>query len=155
MKYDIKEKLQKIFLKESFEEEDVVYILSRIRKIIEIDKNGTSYKKLKFYCDWALHAQIDNTNPIDDEMMNDYDSLLLSVDFLSFTTFDNELARFLEEHKLETNIYKDRESLYKFHKILVEIYSDTPLIVRYIKRRKLTIKPNESNLLGLSISDEN
>ncbi len=40
-------------------ESDVVYILSRIRKVLEINNYPETYSTLNFYCNLALHSKID------------------------------------------------------------------------------------------------
>ena len=73
MQTHILEKLQSHLLKDSFEESDVVYILSRIRKLIEINKMETGseeYGELNFFCNWALHVQVDRFVPLADLLMD-------------------------------------------------------------------------------------
>lgn len=147
MKADIKEKLRQAFLKDYFEESDVVYILSRIRKILEIDGKKAKYKKLKFYCDWALHAEIDNIDPISDELMNFPDDLLDSHNFLAYKGFHKEINIFLKEYNIQTNIYKNFENLLNFSQKLTDIYSDTPLIVKSTKKKKIIIKGGELKVI--------
>lgn len=152
MKNDIKTKLKRIFGKECFEESDVVYILSRIRKILEIDNKEKKYGKLKFYCDWALHKQIDNTNSVSEDLKNFPEDTLASHKFLNYEVFNKELKAFLKEYKIETNIYENLKNKLRFQQKLTEIYSDTPLIIKEVK--KITIKSGElkeANIAGKKI----
>ena len=50
---EILEKLQKELNREIRDECQVIYILSRIRKILEISDERSKYKMLNFYCNWA------------------------------------------------------------------------------------------------------
>lgn len=138
----IQEKLKAVLRKNSFNEVDVVYILSRIRKILEIDNKEKKYKKLKFFCDWALHKQIDNTDPVSEDLQN-FDDTIVVHKFLQYEQFDKEFKRFLSEYKIDTDIYSNLKSRLEFHQLLIEIYSDTPVIVKTIKKRKITIKKGE------------
>lgn len=130
MRNDIREKLQVELSKKIETEAQVVYILSRIRKIIEIDDSKRQFGKLKFYCDWALHAQIENIKP----MKVILQSLIAnpsahSFDFLSFNQLDGELKSFLEKENILTSAFMNKTNQQKFKTILYNIYSDTPLIL--------------------------
>lgn len=141
---DIKDKLRIILDKDRFEETDVVYILSRIRKILEIDKKEKEFKKLKFYCDWALHSQIDNTDAMKDDLETFLrGSLEKGRDFLFFKPFDEEFATFLKEYSMSTGIYNNTDTELQFKQLLTRIYSDTPLIVKVTKKRKIVIKESK------------
>ena len=71
MKNDIINKL-KVELEKSIENEpQVIYILSRIRKILDLDhKRDSEYMVLRFYCNWALHTEIENIDTIKDLLHN-------------------------------------------------------------------------------------
>ena len=139
---DIKEKLQSILDKDVLEETDVIYILSRIRKLLEIDRNKTDFKILNFYCNWALHAQIDDTDFISKILENLGTGMLSLMHF--YLDFDKEFKKFLSKHKLTTKIFLNNQTLTNFHHILSEIYSDTPLIVKTIRKKKITFTKLES-----------
>lgn len=64
MKLEMIDKLSRELKKEMSEECRVVYILSRIRKVLELENSKNKYKVLNFYCNWSLHAKIDNTKPV-------------------------------------------------------------------------------------------
>lgn len=53
------------------DEAQVVYIISLIRKIIEIERTQVQYKTLKAYSDWALHSKNDSNKGIQD-ILNDF-----------------------------------------------------------------------------------
>lgn len=117
----------------------VIYILSRIRKILEIDKKEKEYKKLKFYCDWALHSQIDNTDAIKDVLGTVIDRPEDASDFFNYRPLDQDLKKFLTDYNLPSTIYNTNETERIFKEILTRIYSDTPLIVKQVKKTKITI----------------
>jgi len=131
MRNDIKEKLQTELDKQIKGEPQVVYILSRVRKILEIDRKEEQYKKLKFYCDWALHSEINNVGAVKDLL---YGIIAkdnkMEMDFIvRFDTFHNELKKFLSKNGLSSAMYDSKENVFSFNKFLSAIYSDTPLIV--------------------------
>jgi hypothetical protein len=39
-------------------ERSVVHLLAQIRKVLECTKTGSQYEWLRFYCDWALHSEM-------------------------------------------------------------------------------------------------
>ncbi len=142
MRNDIKEKLQQVLNKETFEETDVVYILSRIRKLLEIDGNKKDFKELNFYCNWALHAQIEDVDSISKTLQKPGENVILL--FHLFTSLDKELKKFLDNYGIQTHIFSDRKTLIKFHNLLTEIYTDTPLILKTISKKKITFHKDES-----------
>lgn len=131
MRRDIKGKLEDELNKKIEGEPQVVYILSRIRKIMEIDETGDQYKKLKFYADWALHARINNIGPIKDLLDGIVASDGKSGGNLTmwFGVLHEELKIFLKANGISTTIYDSEESTFLFNKFLSQIYRDTPLIV--------------------------
>ena len=142
MRNNIKEKLQSVLRKESFEETDVIYILSRIRKLLEIDGNKKDFKVLNFYCNWALHAQIEDVDSIIKTLQKPGENAISL--FHLFVDFDKELKKFLDNHSIQTNIFTNRKTLIKFHNLLTEIYTDTPLILKTISKKKITFRKEES-----------
>ena len=130
---EIKEKLNKALRKDINEECQVVYILSRIRKLIEIEDSKEKYKVLKFYCDWSLHSIIENTKPVEDildEFISDEES---RVNFLYFKRFVDEFGKFAEEHNLTSEIFEHKK-LDRFLELLAEVLSDTPIIFKTPKK---------------------
>lgn len=137
MKNNIKEKLSIELNREIKTEAQVVYILSRVRKILEIE-NNKEFKILKFYCDWALHSEIDNVHPVKemlDGIVNNTGEHLF--DFVSFKLLHEELRSFLEEQRLPTTICESGEQGNMFNMFLSEIYSDTPLVIKTITKKTL------------------
>lgn len=130
---EIVKKLDKELQKDINEENQVVYILSRIRKLIEIKNLQQKYKVLKFYCDWALHSVISYTKPVEDildEFISDRES---RVNFLYFKHFVDEFGEFAGEHNITSSIFKHKK-LDRFLELLAEVLSDTPIIFKTPKR---------------------
>lgn len=138
---DITEKLQSVLQKDNFEETDVIYVLSRIRIILEIDEMKKNFKVLNFYCDWALHVQIENIGSISQTLQKPGENVISM--FHLFVDFDKDLKRFLDEYKIQTNIFGSRGALIRFHRLLTEVYNDTPLISKAESRIKITFHKGE------------
>lgn len=140
MRNHIHTKLQIELNRKIDQETQVVYILSRIRKMLEIDGKERNYKKLKFFCDWALHAQIDHTDPVKELV----DGLINSEgkahsDIVNMHSFFDEFEKFLNEYSLSTSIFDSQRSKCEFRDLLQNIYSDTPLVVKTVKKQKITL----------------
>jgi hypothetical protein len=131
MKNDIRDKLQGELMKKIEGEPQVVYILSRVRKILEIDGREDEYKILKFYCDWALHPKINNIRAVKDLIDGVVASDARSNGDLTmwFGSLHKDLKRFFKENGLSTILYDSDEKTFWFNKFLSQIYSDTPLVV--------------------------
>ncbi len=140
----IKEKLALELSKPIIEESQVVYILSRIRKILEIDYNLNQgkYAKLKFYCDWALHTKIDKNKAFQEEFVKFIQGdMNAGAPILTFEVFQTEFLDFLTQYGISAEVYKMPENNITFRKLLAKIYADTPIIVTLIKT--FEIKTNE------------
>ncbi len=147
MQVDIREKLQNHLLKDSFEESDVVYILSRIRKLIdldEIDMGKGKYEKLKFFCNWALHVQIDNLTSVSDLLIEVKDGSKPTIAI--FRLFYDELVKFLNDCNLRTSIFTSNKMEINFVKKLSEVYKDTPLIIKKDGKKWFTFTITESDI---------
>lgn len=142
MRNDIKEKLQSVLNKETLEETDAIFILSRIRKLLEIDGNKKDFKVLNFYCNWALHAQIEDVDPISETLRKPGENAISLIHL--FIDFDKELKKFLDSHGIQTNIFTNRETLIKFHNLLTKVYTDTPLILKTNGKKKITFRKEGS-----------
>lgn len=135
---EILEKLNRELEKDIHDECQVIYILSRIRKYLELRNLKQKYKVLNFYCNWALHSKIDRTEPISDILrgfIKNNDDRLLKFDGLP-----QDLRRFLEENNLSLYIITDIENYLRFANLLVGIYSDTPLEFYLEEKRTIILK---------------
>ena len=132
-KNEILEKIKKELDTEISSECQVVYILSRIRKYLEIlnendKKIDRKYKYLKFFCDWALHSKINRTKHIKEILPNP--NTPRRKTFVFFKKLRCELGSFLSETGLPRQIVKDEKKWQTLLILLNGIYADTPLIVR-------------------------
>lgn len=142
MKGELKDKLFIELNKEIKEEAQVIYVLSCVRKIIESNKQKKKYKILKFYCDWALHIEINNTKairPLLDEIIEGNSNAGMS--FFTFEPFHKDLNLFVKEYNLPKNKYNN----IIFNKLLSQIYTDTPLIVKNTEETIITWKGKSGN----------
>ena len=126
-----------------YNECQVVYILSRIRKYLESTNKKREYKFLNFYCNWALHAKIDRSEPIGDVLrafINQPDD----DKFMNFEYLHEELKKFLSALGLNATHFFERDNYLRFMNLLVDIYSDTPVEVYPDQKRVITITRAES-----------
>lgn len=138
MRNDIREKLHIELNKKIEGEPQVVYVLSRVRKMLEIGgkEKEAEYSKLKFYCDWALHSKINNVGAVKDLL----DGVIAkegkaTLDLIiNYDAFHFELKKFLQENDLRSIMYESKDGTFLFNMFLSSIYSDTPLIIDYKTR---------------------
>lgn len=148
---EILRKLSDVLTGDIKNEYQVVYILSRIRKYLELKNKKSKYKYLNFYCNWALHTKLDRTEPVAD-VLRDFINHKDSGSFLKFEPLIKELKTFLNEYGLPDRIIEEPENCQRFLNILVDIYSDTPLEVYPEEKRIITItKPSRKHgIFGVS-----
>ena len=126
----LKDKLNLALSEGSPDEYKVVYILSRIRKIMEF-KKIKQYKVLRVYCNWALHTEIDRTDEVKyilEEFVRNEKSRKLST---LFQDFSHEMKQFALN---DLNIQLTDDYLYKFIKVLINTISDTPISFKKSKK---------------------
>ncbi len=136
---EIVEKLHKKFQTPPTSEEDVVYVLSRIRKLLESKNYPAEFSVLIFYCNLALHVRIDKYSK-DVENMLERISIGSDVSdsIINFYDFHRQIKEFAQRYNLPEWIYKIND----FNKLLNEIYSDTPIIIKKISEYKITVSKN-------------
>ncbi|HWQ59804.1 MAG TPA: hypothetical protein VN420_01500, partial [Candidatus Fimivivens sp.] len=120
-------------------EDQVVYILSRIRKVIEINSYYSRYKYLNFYCNLALHPKIDRTESIS-VILQEFIDGSDNGKFIMFGHLFPELQKFIEDHSLPKMLYEDTENYYRFVNLLVDIYCDTPIEFNMQEKRRIILK---------------
>jgi len=133
-KSQIIEKLSKKLSESLSSEADVVYVLSRTRKIIEIDNLKESYGVLNFYCNFALHSKIDRIpKKIHDMFIKIKDGGVYPNNYtktiIGFEDFHKDFQKFIKEKELPEYIYKTAGEIKKFNNLLTAIYSDTPVTI--------------------------
>ncbi len=139
MKHAIIEKLNRELISQIKTEPQVVYILSRIRKILEIENIKDKFPVLNFYCNWSLHSEISKTdgkkiNAILKEFVENKEKQYKLNLHLKFA---EEFNTFLKSHFLPT---LDGKQLNNFRFILGQVISDTPIKVIIGTRYQIIFK---------------
>lgn len=130
-KIQILEKLSKKFKVAPSSEEDVVYALSRIRKVLELNDYPEKYSVLNFYCNLALHSRIDRYPKIVEDMLirvHKGDDLTNSI--INFNDFHSQIVEFSKEYYLPN--WNDSYKINEFNKFLNSIFSDTPITLKRV-----------------------
>jgi hypothetical protein len=123
------------------EECHVLYLMAEIRKVLDRDNSSKTYKPLRFYANWCVHAKLDRPNKfinkaadeIEGEMQDCIDAKTEVVKgpklsgFLSMEALRNAFKAFLGDNGLPTQI-TDAENWEWFQALLVEIVSEQPII---------------------------
>lgn len=129
----ILEKLSQKLVSIPKSEEDVVWVLSRIRKILEIDNHPDKYQILNFYCNLSLHSKI-STPPkiVKEKLQKIADGLDYGHSIIGFGDLQNQLLIFFTEYNLP-NFYAKSTSQERshLHKVLLSIYQETPILISY------------------------
>lgn len=142
---EIQEKLVKALTEDIHSEAQVVYILSRIRKYLEILGHTKDFRVLRFYCNWALHTKIERTEAVTTGLRE----FIAGKDegkFINFDYFLTDLRKFLVDFAFPTKLLDDKTNFIRFMNLLVAVYSDTPLIVPAEESRTITIAKPEGYL---------
>lgn len=127
MKSDISNKIKGTLNNDITEESQLVFALSKIRKILEIEALKTKYEYLILYTNWALHSKIEDKNLIPDYLLSnkkeDWDK---QVAFQLHKQFINELTAFCKD---ECGFDLKLKDIRKFTRLINETFIDTPLII--------------------------
>ncbi|OGH27509.1 MAG: hypothetical protein A3C27_02395 [Candidatus Levybacteria bacterium RIFCSPHIGHO2_02_FULL_39_36] len=149
MQNDIRSKLSEELTKEFKYESQIVYILSRVRKLLEIEGKKRKYRVLNFYCNWSLHSKIERTDPVGRILKEFIERVGERHNFIFHTEFISELNQFLNEHELPS---LGRNKIDKFIALLTETISDTPLEVVLGTKYTIVLKQNLSEGMGYVIT---
>ncbi|OGZ70255.1 MAG: hypothetical protein A2904_01150 [Candidatus Staskawiczbacteria bacterium RIFCSPLOWO2_01_FULL_33_9] len=137
MEEEIVRKL-KLALGEPIEKEkDVVYVLAEIRKLLEGNKIKSVYPILNFYCNWALHPEIDKTSSVR-SILEKIEQGILSKKYnvwavwamIDFEEFHREMGLFLNKFDI-VDQFGNRKYWENFRTLLVDILIDCPLKPSY------------------------
>jgi hypothetical protein len=127
MKEDICSKLRRELDEPISSERQVVYILVELRKLIELNGDDERFRALNFFCDWAVHAVLDQEGAkrivrrFNNLQMRDYEAKwcgkerIVDIEFdtemddtIHLCKFRTELATCLQEARLDDSIANDR-----------------------------------------------
>lgn len=142
----IHEKLQSAISRDVTDEIQVVYILALSRKILEAKNIKGKFPLVNFFCNWALHYQIDDIRLVEDDLngliQGRADKILTMSD-----SFFRQLLGFFGHENMVSNI-----SSTKFIFTLMNVCAYSPLIVDSPDRaKKVRITLLENNLIPGSI----
>ena len=134
-------------------EEDIVYILSRVRKILESRNHPEKYSILNFYCNLTLHTKITNAPKIiTDELKKFHAGFGNTVMFNgSFTDFHNQLETLLGDEGISNFYPLDERIQKKINEILIDIWSHTPIRIDYTESYDVSIE-GTTDEFGICIS---
>ncbi|HNV96976.1 MAG TPA: hypothetical protein PKL13_01525 [bacterium] len=139
MKNEIIEKLQKALNEEIKEEKQVVFILSKVRKLIELEQKKEKYKYLNFYCNWAFHPYLESLWRVDDILKEFINGT--GKKFYKFNTFYKDLKDFFDFFNINSDIFFQKNYIL-FLNLLIDVYSKTPLIIKDLKKCIIINKSN-------------
>ncbi len=150
-------KLKTEISKKIINECQVVFILSRIRKILEIKNEKRKYKHINFYCNWVLHSKLDRRNTTDllkdlfekhidsETTAKEIASILKNnqSNFFKLITIKEELINFFENYNLSVdNIINNWKS---FEKLLLGLIKECPVIFTSNKLKQLELTKDKNN----------
>ncbi len=120
-------------------EEDVVYLMVKIRKLLERKNLKAEYPVLLFYCDWSLHASMDRRGARD--MLSTIDALVDSyrtrgdqravdevANLLSLRMLREEICRLLAGCHVPDDAIRDEEAWARFRAQFVANIADCSLV---------------------------
>lgn len=134
MRDELAFKLETALSRPITEECHVVYILAEARKLLErVSDRENRYPVLKFYCNWVLHPEIENTKAINELLTKIEEAVLqpdyrpsVMLEFVDFEHFRKEAGEFFEENGI-SNSFQQYSYWKKFRTYLIRVLKDCPL----------------------------
>jgi hypothetical protein len=153
---------------------DLVYALVKIRKLLEHKEQKNDLWTLTFYCDWALHSELDRSgakkflkildetlgrfNPATWEQV-DPDAMVHKV--ISFDLFRDHLSTFLRRNDLPIVWTEDMFAWDKTRRLYGEEVKSTPLVVtrkdykfKYLSRLVITACEADEKMVKANPDDK-
>jgi hypothetical protein len=147
-------KLEKALSKELTGEDQVVYILVEVRKLIDMEPDQSRFMSLKLYCDWAVHTELtypSRTRPIltlvDQDIFNCFhpdghgtspeDNEKLQR-LLYWDGFRSDLLDFLRASGLPASIAEDDKKWFNFLAQYAHVIEDCSLVYKSDDLRMVT-----------------
>lgn len=142
---DILKKLEPLLNKGISSEIEVVYLMSRLRMLLEQQQVEEQYKYLRFHCDWTLHSKLDRKAA--QEILSRFDAANLhlkegmelnqlpaplqgEIDNISkMKYFEKELSEFLRANRLPGIDAARPDGWIHFEHIYVKVVEDCPLVI--------------------------
>jgi hypothetical protein len=126
MKSQIIGKLKKELEKDFTSEPQIVYIFTRIGKILEVDNKKNRYPVLYFYRNWIVHSEINDTARIKSDLEIFIRDATKRYKFLFHESLRAQLKNFLVEYDLPVF---NRDKLGALLYLLGKVISDTPISI--------------------------
>lgn len=152
MQTQLLDKLRGELQKDIESEAQIVYILSRIRKLLEIEKLKSKYPILNFYCNWVLHSEINDTEgKTVNSMLREFIEEPEEKYKMSFhLQFLKQLRNFIQDKGLPV---PTKEYLVQFRYLLQHVISDTPIFVKTGTKYRIEFRePTNKEESGLHIT---
>lgn len=145
MEESIKEKLRNALSESITKECQVVYIMVEIRKLL--DRTKSKYPLLRFYCNWALHIEINKISGAREilEKMAEKRYSLEGMHFIDFSHLYKELESFLSTNGLTAEFMGDYRKWFNFKKLLVEVLIDCPIKIQPEPIEEFVFKKPKNN----------
>ena len=144
MTNDILEKLRTVLSDGNWTEVSAVFVLTKIRKLLELADGQPTQPQLRFFCDWILHTRLDRQGA--ENILREFDALMEPYvarnmsDFkvqadaleglLSWERLREELRKFLNQRKLPNSVTEDPAVWIRFLDCYIGAITDTPLVVK-------------------------
>lgn len=144
MRLQILSKLDVELKKEIKSEPQVVYILSKVRKILEWENAKEKYKILNFYCNWVLHNKIDKAEPVGKILKDFITNEKERYKLIFHQEFEKEFKRFLKAYDLPI---LNSSQFEKFRKELNKAVSETPVEITIGTRYRIKLGDPEADNL--------
>jgi len=138
------DQIRDVLTLDTIDEYQLVYVLTKIRKLIELKQLGNNYPFLRFYCNWALHPKLDQvstTNIVWDYIKPD-STPSKSAKFDRFEKFFDELDCFCGQ---ECTATFNKKLTNRIIVILQRTFMDSPLVVTRKEEWTYTLKRDEGS----------
>lgn len=133
MEEEIVKKLKSALSEPIKKECQVIYILAEIRKLLDRLRDKTILPVLRFYSNWALHIEIDDTSAVR-SLLEKIEQTILSRQYdidavmaiIDFEKFREEINIFLNKFNIN-NPFLKRKYWTNFRRSFVDVLIDCPL----------------------------
>lgn len=125
-------------------EGDAAYLITEVRKILEMTAGQADFPYLNFFCNWALHTSIDRSD-IPVEILRRLSNLIIygrqnvqewirPLERATFGEFRKELTSFLRKHALPHGLVRGNREWKQFLEAFIPLIVDSPI---ELNQRKL------------------
>lgn len=155
---EIVEKINRELKNEIIEECHVVFILSRMRKVLEINNQKSKYELINFYSNWVLHSKLDGPSTIriiKNIFEQDIDCAksakenankikISNKKFFVFSNLKQQMDDFFNEYNLSVGLLNNNWTL--FVKLLLDIIKECPIILGSLKLSRIELLQNDKGI---------